>query len=335
MQNMIDSPDNQIEGQMSLGDLYNPKDRLIAVSRIFAEARKEMSLAEQKCFVYALTQLKFTEQASSPYVYMDKKELAHIVGVESDTDHLSVDLKRAIGKLPKHSFIEIDNPEIDLYTSGTFIRTIAMFKNQVRVKFEEDYLGLFTGLTTDYITMWSSDIFQMDSIRSVQFYEHLRSITIPNQNVNTVLIGIQKFKEMFNIPLDGKGSYMREKSGFDRNNFERYVINPLCEDLQKCRMINLVYTNGKPYEKEKKNGMVLGYRFYWTFSSHPKVATAAEVKEIQERIDKNPEVLKVAKDIVDSKGKPKKQDGRGHNGTPDTEARQEDYNELLERFAKN
>ena len=52
--------------------------------------------------------------------------------------------------------------------------------------------------------------------------------------------GIKALKEMFDIPKEGKGSYMRAKGGFDRSNFEKYVIDPLCDDLAKCKMIQLV-----------------------------------------------------------------------------------------------
>ena len=54
----------------------------------------------------------------------------------------------------------------------------------------------------------------------------------------------------------------------------------------------------------KIGNRVDGYRFYWTFSAHPGVATANEVKQLQERVDKDPEVLKIAKDIL--KGERKK-----------------------------
>ena len=87
--------------------------------------------------------------------------------------------------------------------------------------------------------------------------------------------------------------------------FEKYVIDPLCEDMKHCRMINLlVQPDGKYYVKERQGNRVDGYRFYWTFSAHPGVATANEVKQLQERVDKDPEVLKIAKDIL--KGERKK-----------------------------
>lgn len=293
--------DNQIEGQMSLDDLYQPEERLVAVSKIFARARKDMSLAEQKAFVYALAQLKFTRDApNNSTVYVDKKTLASIVGVNpEDTKNLSINLKRSIEELPRHSYIVIDREDIDLYSSGFVVTAVTMLKNRVRIRFNEEYIGLFTNLTNNYITMWSMDIFKMTSKRSVQFYEYLRQETDTRQDVNSVGLGIKALKEMFDIPKDGKGSYMREKDGFNRFEFENKVIDPLCEDLARCKMINLVMQkNGKFYEKVKQGNRVLGYRFYWTFSAHPAVAPAKEVRQIQERVDKNPQVLKIAKDVL-------------------------------------
>lgn len=49
------SYDGQIEGQMTLDDMFEPPERMVAVSQKFARARKEMTLAEQKTFVYALS----------------------------------------------------------------------------------------------------------------------------------------------------------------------------------------------------------------------------------------------------------------------------------------
>lgn len=302
-----DEFESQIDGQLSIDDAVNPNDRLFAVHRIFARARKDMSLAEQKAFVYALSSLKFKEEAKTNYVYMDKKALGRALGIESDPDHLSVNLYRALKDLPKHSYIDIALEDKDYYESGVIITRLAMFKNVVRIKFEPEYLKLFTGLSSNYITMWSSDIFTMTSNRTVRFYEELRQLTYNKNDINQHGWSTRKLKEMFNIPKDGKGSYMRQNGHFDRTSFERYVIDPLCDDLKNCKMINLVMQpDGKYYEKVKNGTRVDGYRFYWTFTSHPGVATAAEVHELQERVDKDPELLKVAKDIVKGEKKRKK-----------------------------
>ena len=308
MSRKTDEFESQIPGQMSIEDLYEPPERLFAVSRIFARARKEMSLAEQKAFVYALSQMNFKEKPESNYIRLNKKTLAKILELKSDTDHLSVHLFDSINGLPKHSLIEISKKDLDFFASGFIVTSIVSFKNFVRIRFNEDFLPLFTNLSTDYITMWSADIFQMKSKRSVQFYETLRQYSDTRLDVNQHGWSTKLIKEMFDIPAEGKGSYMRTNGGFDRGNFEKKVLDPLCEDLKGCRMINLVVQpDGKLYEKVKSHGRVEGYRFYWTLTTHPAVATAAEVQQIQERVDKDPQVLKVAKDIVNGKPKPKKE----------------------------
>ncbi len=331
-----DEFESQIDGQISIYDIYEPKDRLFAVHRIFARARKEMSLAEQKAFVYALSQIKFTEKSMSEYVYMDKKNLARMVGVESDPDHLSINLRRAIGDLPKHSFIEISAQDKDFYESGTIITRITLLKNRVRLKFEPDYLKLFTGLSTDYITLWSTDIFQMTSNRTVRFYEELRQLTYDKRAVNQHGWSTRKIKEMFGIPESGKGSYMREKGGFNRSEFEQKVIDPICDDLKNCKMISLILqSNGKYYEKVKRGNRVDGYRFYWTFTSRPRVASASEVAEIQERVDKDPEVLKVARDIVKGEKKKRKKSSGAGNAFNDFEQNKYDFDQLEAEILDN
>jgi hypothetical protein len=285
-----------------------------------------MNLAEQKTFVYALSQLKFTENAKTNCVKLDKKVLAKILNINSDSDHLSVDLYDNIKKLPEHSYVEINEKDLQLQSSGFIITAITRFKNVVRLRFNDEYMGFFTGLSTDYITMWSSDIFNMKSKRSVQFYERLRQETNTRKSINDYGFGIKALKEMFDIPKDGEGSYIRGDGSFDRSNFEKRVINPLCEDLKNCRMINLVMQpDGKCYEKVKQGNRVKGYRFYWTFTSHPAVATAEEVHEMQERVDKNPVVLKIAKNMMNGQKKPKK-----NNFIPDNNGANNDLMEQIQ-----
>lgn len=298
---MRDSLDTQVTGQLDFSDMYEPHDKLFAVSRIFARARKYMSLSEQKTFVYALSQIKYKKPFPNKenIVYLDKQTLADIIGIKSDADHLSVDLYRSIGNLPANSFIKVADKDAGIYDSGTIVTRVTMLKNRVRIKFEEEALSLFSNLSKDYITMWSSDIFAMESKRSVQFYEYLRQYTDTRRDVNNISLGIKSFKEMFSIPKDGAGSYMRKDGHLDRPAFEKYVIQPLCEDLKKCKMINLVMQpDGKYYVKEKNGKLVDGYRFFWTFSKSPAVATASEVKLLQDHVDSHPEVLETAKEII-------------------------------------
>lgn len=326
-----DTSDLEINGQISIEQLYSPPERLFAVSRIFAKARKSMNLAEQKTFVYALSELRFTEEPKSLYVKLDKKVLANILGIHSDIDHLSVDLYNNVKELPRHSYIEINEKDLDLQSNGFVVTAITRFKNVLRIRFNEEYMGLFTGLEANYITMWSADIFKMTSRRTVCFYEYLRQCMDTRDTVHSVRISVRTFKELFDIPQSGEGSYMREKSGFNRSEFERRVIDPLCEDMKRCKMISLiVQPDGKYYVKEKVGKRVSGYRFFWEYSARPGIATAKKTQEIREAIDKDPQVLKVARDIVEGKKKPKQKK------TTFTEFGQRNYDyDELERLLLN
>lgn len=307
--------DDEIQGQLTIEDMFTPPEQMVAVSNIFARARKNMSLTEQKVFVLALSQLQWikTPDEQSNIVRIDKKTLQEVLGYKSDSTDISEHMWREIKNLAPHSHIEIADRDKGIYDSGMVITRISRRSNwdHYRVKFEEEYFPLFTGLGGNYITMWSADIFAMTSKRSVQFYELLRQMSYSKyehgRGVYTYGWGIKAIKEMFDIPKAGKGSYTDKEGHFDRYNFEKYVIDTLCNDLAECKMIKLILQpNGKYYEKVKKGNRVQGYQFYWTLSQHPAVADAHEVKKIADRVDKNPQVLKVAKDIVDGRKKPKK-----------------------------
>lgn len=286
--------------QFSLEEYFqgDVKPNLFAVSRIFAEARKQMTIAEHKTLVYALSQIRWKEKCPDT-LYLDKKELAKVVGINSDIDHLSENLNRSIGEMPKHSFLRFSDKDKGMYLNGNFVRTVAMFKNVVRIRLEEEFLGLFGNLETNYLTMWSEDVFRMKTERAVLFYELLRDNSDTRFVQNTGTVSIRKFKELFDIPKDGKGSYVTSDGHFARTHFEKYVIDPICEELTKTKMIQLILQpDGRYYEKVKRGGRVIAYKFFWTVSLHPAVASAEEVRELQERVDQDPQMLKIAKDIL-------------------------------------
>lgn len=327
-----DTPDTQIDGQITLEQILEPPERLIGVARAAADLWKQLTFAEQKTLVYALTYFEFSKPSKTEYIYLNKKVLAKILDIESDPDHLSVNLYKAIRPIKKHSSLVVNEKEFQF--DGDVVANTLRYKDTIRIKFDTDALFLFTNLLNfepGFITMWSTDIFGMRSNRSVIFYEELRQNTDTRKNVNETLFGVKTLKKMFNIPETGKGSYMREKGGFNRTEFERKVINPLCDDLKKTKMIQLLMQpDGKYYEKVKSGNRVDGYRFHWIYTSHPSVATATEVKQIQERVDKNPEVLKVAKDILSGEKK-KKTTGNKFNNF---KQRDYDYEELEKELLK-
>lgn len=322
--------DVEFEGQIELFEKEVPGN-LFAVSRVFAAAKKQMNLAEYKTLAYALSHVKWTEDCPER-LYLDKQELAQAIGLSCDVTDLSQHLYRAIGDMPSHSLLKFADKDKGLYDSGNFVRRVTMFRNVCRILLEPTYLSLFGGLNR-YITMWSSDIYKMHSERSVAFYELLRDHADTRQEINICEMGIKALKELCCIPKDGDGSYMRKDGHFDRPAFEKRVIEPLCDDLKHCEMIQLILMpDGKPYQKLKSGNRVQGYRFAYRISDHPRIASAGELSEINEEIRKDPEVLKLAKDIKDGKTKARKK-VQADNETINTQTY--DMTELEKRLTEN
>jgi hypothetical protein len=298
--------DTEIEGQMSIFDYFDMKapSPMVATSKVFARAIKEMNLAEWKTFILALTQIRWKEKNCNK-VHLDKWNLVKILGLKANETDVSAHLKRAIGNLPKNSFIEFENTDQGYWDNGTFVTRIRCYKDYVLVCFNSDYLPLFEELDKDrpYITMWAEDLFKMTSERSILLYEHLR-LHSDTRKTNTRLISTRDFKTLFGIP---KEAYVNN-GHFERTLFERKVIEPVCDDLLKSKMITLhIQEDGKPYKKIKYHGKIRGYELSWDVSDHPAIVSGDEAAELRDTLAQNPKVLKVAKDIVDGKQKPKYQ----------------------------
>ncbi len=329
--------DYEVEGQMNIFDIYYPEvkgKQLIAVSKVFARAIKQMNLTEWKTFIYALTFLDFTK-TNEDTVTLDKKILSELLEIGGDPDNRAMIIKRSLGQLREHSSIVIDDVDRDFYESGAFIRRVTCYKNIVKIVFDNYYFPLFTELTgtnKPYITMWASDLFNCTSVRSILFYEDLR-LHSDTRKTNERIYGIKDFKEMFDIPKDGKGSYMKKDGHFDRPAFEKYVIQPLCEDLKECQMVNLhLNPDGKHWEKIKNiHGNVIGYKFTWDVSDRPHIASAEELPKLTEELMKDPKMLKIAKNISDGKEKPKPQ----KNAFNEYKQNDYDYRELESKLIRN
>ncbi len=311
--------DYECEGQLSISDIegfqnFEAPITIIATSKVFARAIKQMNLTEWKTFIFALTQIRWTE-SNGNIVKVDKHKLAEIIGIGGDSDHFSVNLRRSISGLKRHSGLSFSSKDKENWEDGDFIRRIGVRGDLAYVVFDDYYLPLFSDLQHEkqYITLWAEDLFQMRSERTVLFYESLR-LHSDTRKTNTRVYSIRDMKQMFEIPKEGKGSYMRANGHFDRSAFEKRIIEPLCEDLKKCKMIKLhILEDGRPWRKIKEHGRVRGYEFSWDVSNRPSIATAEEKAKIRDDVDKNPRILKVAKDLLDGEKKPKTKKNNFHN----------------------
>lgn len=269
----------------------NDKEKnLIAVSKIFARAQKQMNAAEFKTFIAALTKIKFTESNNSNIVTLDKRKLAKLCGFKGDDDHLTSDFKRAIGSLAEHSHISISIKDKIKWGHGLLVSHVEeITRGPIRIHLNPYYMPLFQGLADGYITLLPSDIFPMKSSRTIMFYENLRLFSDTRRSVCTKTFSIDYLKQLFDIPNTDKGSYVNKEGKLDVGNFEKTVIQPLISDMEHCKMIKLIMNhNGKYYEKIKEYGKVIGFSFSWKVKEYNKRRTAQPLADTLIKSLENP-----------------------------------------------
>ena len=249
--------------------ITDEKQKIIAISKVFARAKTSMTLPEQKTFAYALAQIRYSENNQSNIISMNKKALAKILGINSDIDHLSHDIYRAIKDITSHSHVEFKGDDGVGFKNSFIIYDVDVRKvGVVELRIHEEFMSLFTGLRKNYITLWTTDIYNMHSEKSVLFYENLRYRTY-SEGENSVVLSDSELKTIFRLE---QNAYNESTGKFNRNKFEKRVIDPVCQDLSKSKMITITkQSNGQFYEKVKKGKRVEGYRFTWVYTKNPLI----------------------------------------------------------------
>lgn len=279
--------------QLTIEEMFEPEERpnLFGVSILFAEARKQMSIAEYKAFAFLLSRHDWT-QPCPIYLFCSKQDMAQALGIKSDDpDHMSENLMRMIGRMHTHCSLEFKNKAKGIYNNGCFITNVITDRKVFGIKFNDSFVGLFgslNGIDNRYITMLTTDVLKLSSLRAVLFYEFLRSNSDTRLDVNTGIVGIRKLKELFEIPKDGPGSYMTQGGHFKRTHFEEYVINPACAELVNTEMIKLLLTpDGSYYTKVYRGKYVIGYQFTWEFHQDvkPRLEAQDQAQELPSSAD--------------------------------------------------
>lgn len=284
---------------------------LIAISKTLARAKDGMSMQEKKLMAICLSKIEWKSVANNLEIWMDKKEIMELLGSTIDSSDQSVYLRKLAQETVRHSELHFSGKDKDEWEDMPLFTRRKSTKNQLMMELYQGAADLVQGLECEYITLFLRDILRFDSnidgLRAYTLYEHLR-MNSDNRRTNTRIISTKEFKELFNIPKDGKGSYMRESGGFDRANFEKYVIEPVLRMLGACEHVVLHERGRKPngeplyYAKIKKHGLVQGYELMYTINKYPRAIKPETIIDVQE----NPVNLKIAQDVKEGKKKPKK-----------------------------
>lgn len=307
---------------------------LIAISKTLARAKDGMSMQEKKLMAICLSKIEWKSVANNLEIWMDKKEIMELLGSTIDSSDQSVYLRKLAQETVRHSELHFSGKDKDEWEDMPLFTRRKSTKNQLMMELYQGAADLVQGLECEYITLFLRDILRFDSnidgLRAYTLYEHLR-MNSDNRRTNTRIISTKEFKELFNIPKDGKGSYMRENGGFDRANFEKRVIEPVLKMLGACEHVVLHERGRKPngeplyYTKIKKHGLVQGYELMYTINKYPRAIKPETIIDVQE----NPVDLKIAQDVKEGKKKPKKNTFNNFDG------RKYDFNNLESQLLGN
>ena len=306
---------------------------LIAISKTLARAKDGMSMQEKKLMAICLSKIEWKNVANNLEIWMDKEEIMELLGSTIDSSDRSTYLRKLAQETVRHSELHFSGEDKDEWEDMPLFTRRKSTKNQLMMELYQGAADLVQGLECEYITLFLRDILRFDSnidgLRAYTLYEHLR-MNSDNRRTNTRIISTKEFKELFNIPKDGKGSYMRENGGFDRANFEKRVIEPVLKMLGTCEHVVLHERGRKPngeriyYTKLKKHGLVQGYELMYTINKYPRAVKPETIIDVQE----NPVDLKIAQDVKEGKKKPKK------NTFNNFEGRKYDFNNLESQLLK-
>ena len=309
---------------------------LIAISKAMARAKDKMSMQETKLAFIMLSKIEWKNVKNNLEIWVDKGEIMKLLGSEIDSSDQSAYLRKLAQNTVHHSDLCFDGEDADEWEDMPLFTRRKSTKNMLMMEIYSGVAHHIQGLECEYITLFLSDILKFDSnidgLRAYTLYEYLR-LNSDTRRINSRILSTKDFKQIFNIPKDGKGSYMRESGKFDRPAFEKYVIEPVLNMLAKCDHVVLhdygKDKKGQPvyYNKIKKHGMVQGYELTYTINKRPRAIKRESIIDVQAK----PEVLKVAQDIIEGKKNPKKSASKNKFDNFDGRKYSSDFYDLLQK----
>ena len=252
-------------------------DQMVAMGKALMRAKKVMTIDERKLLIMALTKIKWTKENESNkngelVVCLSKLEIAEMLDWNYDYTDRGTKVRKLATNLAHNSWIKIDGQDDD-WDDGFLIPRTRSRKGNIYIYFASQFKPLIENLTKDkdFVTIWANDIYKFDSVFSYLFFEELR-LHCDTRTTNFRTYSTKQLKEIFGLD---KEAYMRtvtrkgvRKDEFNRDMFEKRVLDVAIAEINKGSMIRIYpipgsaeLKKGKFYEKVKKNGYIVGYRF--------------------------------------------------------------------------
>lgn len=293
-------------------------NEMIAVGDEILRATLDMdSLPARKLLCYALSHIQWNGEKNDNIIVLNKHEALEAMGIPWESNRQKNVIKDMCDYLNDHTKIEFNGKDKDKWESGRIVAYAwSLDSRKFAIEIPTKMMDHFEKLGPDYghhfFTLYLADIigFSNDATgaRALSLYKLARQQVRPD-SITRIYLTTRQIKELFGIPKDGKGSYMRDeaKGGFDRSKFEARVLDPVCKELRACKHIRLELDEDarrdKVYGKVKSNGYIAGYVFSFTYDEHPaRIYTDTKINEITDALKKDPRLAKIAEDVIKTNG---------------------------------
>lgn len=210
---------------------------LIVKSNDLIEARYKLNLNEQKIILYAVSKLD-REKDNFNILSLNVKEFTELLG--TNTDRYS-EIRDIVRNLRKREVI-IDAKEGEIITG--WLSSIQNKRGVIELEFSQKLIPYLLQLKERFTSYELKNILYLKNKYSIRIYELLKQYK--NMSSNTRKFDLIEFKHIL----------MLEEEQYTRfYDFERFVLKPSMEEINKFTDINI------QYEKITKGRKIVGIRY--------------------------------------------------------------------------
>ncbi len=213
------------------------ENNLIVKSNELIEARFNLTLNEQKLFLYAVSQLD-KDLLEFTSITVNIRDFTNLVDTTEKRYEEIRDIARSLRE--KEVFINIDNKQVSM---GWFSKVKAEERTgDIEIFFDNDMMPYLLQLKKRFTRYQLKNILYMKNKYSIRVYELLKQY----EKIGSRSFELLKLKKVLALE---KGQYIRI---YD---FERFVLKPSMEEINELTDINV------SYEKVKKGRKVVGIEY--------------------------------------------------------------------------
>lgn len=234
---------------------------LVVMHNQLARKQTKWNARETKLFYAALSQIKWRDDNN--WVCLKKADIVDKLEIDKrDTNKL----RKMYEDVLKKSYVKFGADDED-WNDGFLITNIKTTRNEVFIKFSEEFLPLLDQLTNHFTMFGLDNVAHFKSKYAIILFQFLKSWYNPKGIINHQQITLNEMKRMFEIK---DNEYVRKngrnKGVFDTANFKKKTLDKGVSEINKDVVKSGMHIAN--VETIKHRGMVAGYDIAFSLVNH-------------------------------------------------------------------